>query len=155
MLLRVFSAELAHKTLYAKETGKEPEQTHDSSLLFGALCQDIRESLYHRFQNIWKQEKGYEGRKNSLEAAFEDHKLNFEYWRHIHEKSGESHIDLLILDPAVEDLLAKLHLDPSSGQVSPRANRQTKWLGNPTGRGCLQLPCSCTNHRKYRTVPSA
>lgn len=105
ILLRAFAAEVALKGLYSQETGQEAARSHDLSKLFRKLQPATRSSLDQRFQRIWQGTPTYDGRPKTIEQVLVDHKDDFVDWRYVFEKQGDSHVELLDLEPAVEAII--------------------------------------------------
>ena len=118
ILLRAFAAEVALKSLYSQETGKEADWVHDLSKLFEELQCTTRKSLERRFQRIRQKSSIYDSRATTMEQVIAVHKDDFVYWRYVFEQEGESHVELLDLEPAVEAIIeeysAQLSQEPGN-----------------------------------------
>ena len=119
VLLRAFAAEVALKSLYSEQIGKETDWTHDLSKLFGELQPATRKSLERRFQSIRQRSSIYDGRATTMEQVMAVHKDDFVHWRYIFERRDGSHIELLDLEPAVEAIIEEhsVQLDHEPGNV--------------------------------------
>ena len=119
ILLRAFAAEVALKSLYSQETGKEADWVHDLSDLFGELQPTTRESLERRFQFIRQRSSIYDGRVTTMEQVMAVHKDDFVHWRYVFEQRDGSHVELLDLEPAMEAIIAEYsaQLDQEQGNV--------------------------------------
>ena len=115
ILLRAFAAEVALKGLYCQETGKDPDRSHDLSVLFNQLKPGTRHSLDRRFQRRRRVAPHYDGRTNTIGEVFSDHKGDFVHWRYIFEKQGNSHVEVLDLEPAVEAIVEEYGDNMMSG----------------------------------------
>ena len=115
ILLRAFAAEVALKSLYSQETGKEADWVHDLSRLFQELRPTTRTSLDRRFQRIRQRTSTYDGRPKTIEQVLADHKDDFVNWRYVFGQQGTSHVELLDLEPAVEAVIEE-YLDNSRQQ---------------------------------------
>ena len=96
---------LALKSLHLQETGKEADRIHDLSKLFRELRAATRSSLDQRFQRIRQRTPTYNSRPKTIEQVLVDHKDDFVDWRYVFEKQGDSHVELLDLEPAVEAII--------------------------------------------------
>ena len=104
ILLRSFAAEVALKSLYAQENGREAEYTHDLLKLFNKLSSTTRHSLNQRFQRIRHSKPECDDTPTSIEQTLAEHRNDFIHWRYYYlpEPQGTRNIELLNLDPAVE-----------------------------------------------------
>ena len=121
VLLRAFAAEVALKGLYFQESGKQAARDHDLSILFDNLLPSTRSSLDRRFQRVQRTASTYDGHCNTIEQVLGDHKADFTHWRYVYEQQGDTHVELLDLEPAVEAVIEEYtdRLRQQSGNVAP------------------------------------
>lgn len=102
IVLRVFSVELALKSLIAKILNEKPESTHSLTRLFDKLPRTTKDSLDRRFQLFRKGKPSYKGETDSLREVLTLHENAFMEWRYLDQ--GDLHTNPNVLNSVLDAL---------------------------------------------------
>ena len=107
VLLRSFAVELALKSVYMKESGRQPEYSHSLHQLFGRLELETQRAIDRVFQGVRGAFPEQGGRTNSVAEILAKHKDDFVDWRYASFGLGRAlNTEVLDLAPVVPAIVA-------------------------------------------------